>query len=262
MGSTREARHDGRNADTIVTTRPTTSDRMIVRGAMTGTVDGRSRPTAFRAAISRNASPIPPSSPTSEPTAPVMNASMSTDLRICAAAGAEGAQHGELPGPLRDHDPEDVVDEERTGHERDAGEAAQHDVELADPLLEVVLRLLGGRVAGHRLDAGRQHRPDVARPAAPGETPVVGVRLELVGGALLAERLRGRRRVHQHEAGAELVVAPREGGDARRPAAPSVRARTCTSIVSPTAMSPFSAEPLVDHRLRRARSAACPPTRS
>ena len=49
MGSTREARHDGRNADTIVTTRPTTSDRMMVRGATTGTVDGRSSPTAFRA---------------------------------------------------------------------------------------------------------------------------------------------------------------------------------------------------------------------
>ena len=142
-----------------------------MRGATTGTVDGRSRPIAFRAAISRNARPMPPSSPTIEPTAPVMNASISTDRRICGAAGAEGAQHGQLARPLRDHDPEDVVDEERAGDERDAGEPAQHDVELADPLLEVVLRLLGGRVAGDRLDAGRQHRPDVADELLPGETP-------------------------------------------------------------------------------------------
>ena len=59
MGSTREARHDGRNADTIVTTRPTTSETMTVRGATTGTVDGRSRPIAFSAAMSRNARPMP-----------------------------------------------------------------------------------------------------------------------------------------------------------------------------------------------------------
>ena len=67
------------------------------------------------------------------------------DLR---AACADRAQECHLPGALRDHDRERVVDDERADDERDQREHPEENVDELQLIVQRVLVLLGDRLSG------------------------------------------------------------------------------------------------------------------
>src|SRR5260221_357755 len=79
IGCTRVARSAGRIDANSVTTAPSTSEMTTVRVAKTVPTCGRSMPNATNSALSPLASPRPRKRPTTEPSIPVTNASITTD---------------------------------------------------------------------------------------------------------------------------------------------------------------------------------------
>ena len=81
-GGTRVARSAGSMAATTVSTVPSTSPRITVRGVTTVPVAGRSISIASNSALITRAKPIPASTPTADASSPVTNASVTTEPRI------------------------------------------------------------------------------------------------------------------------------------------------------------------------------------
>ena len=83
IGDTRVARRAGVSAAASVTSMPTTRARITVRGSITVPVLGRSAPMLLKSALSAPATPIPATTPATEPTSPMIAASSTIPRRIC-----------------------------------------------------------------------------------------------------------------------------------------------------------------------------------
>ena len=134
---------------------------MTVRGSNTREPLGRSMPSA----LSSEVSPIATSTPSARPTIDGDQTHRDTleqhGAEHLSSTRADGSQQRELATSLRDEDREGVVDDEHPDEDGDAGEDEQEDVEEAEPLLDVVLVLLGDLLAREHLDVGRHHLRDV-----------------------------------------------------------------------------------------------------
>ena len=85
IGGTRDARTDGRTAETTVVTIPTIRATMIVRGRTWLPVDGSTMPNARSRRCSPSAITRPNARPRMEAITPVTAASAMTDVRTCDA---------------------------------------------------------------------------------------------------------------------------------------------------------------------------------
>ena len=81
IGAMRVARSAGTRLASTVTTTPTPSATMIVRGRITEAVEGRSPPMSFSRPRRPGASSSPPSSPSTEASRPITPASSTTERR-------------------------------------------------------------------------------------------------------------------------------------------------------------------------------------
>jgi hypothetical protein len=82
IGETRVARRAGLSAEASVTRIPTSRATTTVRVAITVPVLGRSMPKDLNTALSAAAKPMPPSTPSTDPSTPITAASTTTERRI------------------------------------------------------------------------------------------------------------------------------------------------------------------------------------
>ena len=94
---------------------------------------------------SSGASPMPASSPSTEPASPIRSASSDHRAQDLPARRADRAQHPELPRALRDRDREGVEDDERADEQGDEPEDEQSDRQVARGSPPRSLRLAPGR---------------------------------------------------------------------------------------------------------------------
>ncbi len=155
-GGTRVARRAGASAERSVTPTPTSTAMRMVLGSSAIPAVGMSAPMALKSALMPLATPRPATMPTAEASTPSVSASATTDVEHLAAAGAEGAQHGELAAPLGDGDAEGVEDDERADEDGDAGERQEHRREERTDRVGGLRGLVGGGLlTGLDADAGR-----------------------------------------------------------------------------------------------------------
>ena len=220
-GAIRPVRRAGSQAAAMVTTTPTAYDARKVRGAKISGWPERSSP------MEANSARMPIASSTPSPR-PMRRAEHAEHERLelhrpghLPLRGTEGAQQRELAAALGDQDRERVDDQEGADHQGDAGEDQQERGEERDRLQQRRWRLVGGVVAGDRLDAvGQLGRDRVAQlllgDAVVGGHPEVGV-----GVLAVEEEGLGGRGVEDRERRAVERAAVGEVRDADQGRAPS-----------------------------------------
>ncbi len=160
IGGTRTARRAGLMAEITVTPTPTTSATTTVRASNTSGPDGSVKPNALSSASSPRAASTPRPVPMSEETTPDNGGFPEHRAEDLATAGADDAQHGQLPSPLPDGDGESIEDGKGADEQRDKGEHEQGGGEKRKGLVDGARLLVDHGLAGDDLGPGRQDPGD------------------------------------------------------------------------------------------------------